>query len=67
MMYTLVSLAAVFSIVTQRSSPQERCVKMLKTTARETMYTLDVKKIKNRRVQSFEEKAKQHAIGQTAH
>ena len=31
------------------------------------MYTLDVKKIKNRRVQSYEEKAKQHAIRQTAH
>lgn len=31
------------------------------------MYTLDIKKIKNRRVQSFEEKAKQHTIGQTAH
>ena len=38
----LVSLAAVFSIVTQRSSPQtavcgeERCVTILKTAARET-------------------------------
>ena len=31
----LVSLAAVFSIVTQRSSP-ERCVTILKTAARET-------------------------------
>ena len=31
----LVSLAAVFSIVTQRSSPQ-RCVTILKTAARET-------------------------------
>ena len=34
----LVSLAAVFSIVTQRSSPQEeRCVTILKTAARETI------------------------------
>ena len=33
----LVSLAAVFSIVTQRSSPgEERCVTILKTAARET-------------------------------
>ena len=39
----IVSLAAVFSIVTQRSSPQqavcgeERCVMILKTAARETI------------------------------
>ena len=39
---TLVSLAAVFSVVTQRSCPQkavcgeERCVTTLKTAARET-------------------------------
>ena len=34
----LVSLAAVFSIVTQRSSPQEEsCVTILKTAARETI------------------------------
>ena len=35
----VVSLAAVFSIVTQRSSPQngeERCVTILKSAARET-------------------------------
>ena len=34
----VVSLAAVFSIVTQRSSPlEERCVTILKTAARETI------------------------------
>ena len=32
----LVSLAAVFSLVTQRSSPEERCVTSLKTAARES-------------------------------
>ena len=43
----LVSLAVVFSIVTQRSSPQtavcgeERCVTILKTTARETSRGLE--------------------------
>ena len=39
----------------------------LKTIYDDEMYTLDVKKIKTRRVQRFEEKAKQHAIRQTAH
>ena len=43
----LVSLAAVFSVVTQRSSPQtavcgeERCVTTLKTAARETIPVRD--------------------------
>ena len=40
----LVSLAAVFSIVTQRSSPQtaeERCMMILKTAARETIIAPD--------------------------
>ena len=37
--FHLVSLAAVFSIVTQRSSPQEeRCVTIPKTAARETIF-----------------------------
>ena len=40
--HSVVSLAAVFSIVTQRSSPQcgeERCVTILKTAARETSHS----------------------------
>ena len=38
--FSLVSLAAVFSLVTQRSSPQEeRCVTRLKTAARETIFS----------------------------
>ena len=36
---SLVSLAAVFSIVTQRG--EERCVTILKTAARETMNSLE--------------------------
>ena len=39
----VVSLAAVFSLVTQRSSPggEERCVTRLKTAARETSPVVD--------------------------
>ena len=37
----IVSLAAVFSIVTQRSSGEERCVTILKTAARETRTHMD--------------------------
>ena len=46
-MTKLVSLAAVSSIVTQRSSPQ-RCVTILKTAARETMTKLASEWVDNR-------------------
>ena len=54
----LVSLAAVFSIVTQRSSPQkvcgeERCVTMLKTAARETTTSQAGKDVCDRRIATF--------------
>ena len=38
---SVVSLAAVFSLVTQRSSPEERCVTRLKTAVRETNFSVD--------------------------